>query len=64
MNPKIREILEKHEPNAEWWFKATKININKAIIEICEEQKKECAEHLYDANNRTELLLLSKNIAK
>ena len=38
MNAKIKEILEKYEPNSEWWFKATKININKAIIEICEAQ--------------------------
>ena len=66
MNDKIKAILEKHEL-ADLGNNMTK-NLNNAIIEICEEQKKECAEIfregglLYKAIG--ELIINSKNIAQ
>jgi len=69
MNAKIKEILEKHEPNAEWWFKQTKININNAIIEICDEQASATIEMLHKYiedkfNDINTTLPTNKNIAQ
>jgi hypothetical protein len=55
MNDKIKAILEKHGIYAEG--KYIEVDLNNAIIEICEEQKKECAE-------LTERAKYSKNIAQ
>jgi len=62
MNEKIKEILQDNGIYIS--DKEIKEQLNSAIIEICEAQKKECAEHLYVSANRTELLKLSKNIAQ
>lgn len=66
MNNKIKAILEKHGIYAEG--KYIEFDLNNAIIEICDEQKKECAERfskqglLYKAISN--LIIDQKNIAK
>jgi hypothetical protein len=60
MNDKIKTILEKH--NILPCQPILVENLNSAIIEICEEQKKECAsKYEYPYN---EWILNSKNIAE
>jgi len=67
MNDKIKAILEKHF-NMDLLTDYDAKDLNNAIIEICEEQKKECAERfskkglLYKAIS--ELIINQKNIAK
>lgn len=56
MNDKIKEILKKHF-NMDLLADYDAKDLNNAIIEICEEQKKECAE-------LTERAKYSKNIAQ
>ena len=62
MNAKIKEILEKHDILFNLTDKQY-IHINNAIIEICEEQKEECADYVsgYVAPNITNG---TKNIAQ
>lgn len=67
MNNKIKAILEKHF-NMDLLTDYDAKDLNNAIIEICEEQKKECAERfskkglLYKAIS--ELIINQKNIAQ
>ena len=67
MNDKIKAILKKHF-NMDLLTDYDAKDLNNAIIEICEEQKKECAERfskkglLYKAIS--ELILNQKNIAQ
>ena len=67
MNDKIKAILEKHF-NMDLLTDYDAKDLNNAIIEICEEQKKECAERfskkglLYKAIS--ELIINQKNIAQ
>ena len=61
MNDKIKAILKKHEL-ADLGNNMTK-NLNNAIIEICEEQKKECAK-LFEYNYQKKDIINSKNIAQ
>ena len=67
MNDKIKTILEKHF-NMDLLTDYDAKDLNNAIIEICEEQKKECAERfskkglLYKAISN--LIIDQKNIAK
>ena len=67
MNDKIKAILKKHF-NMDLLTDYDAKDLNNAIIEICEEQKKECAEIfsegglLYKAIG--ELIINSKNIAQ
>ena len=67
MNDKIKAILEKHRIQTDPKLLGVS-DLNNAIIEICEEQKKECAERfskqglLYKAIS--ELILNQKNIAQ
>lgn len=68
MNDKIKEILKKHIPIDFLLHEDYHEDLNNAIIEICEEQKKECAERfskkglLYKAIS--ELIIDQKNIAQ
>jgi len=61
MNDKIKAILEKHGIYAEG--KYIEFDLNNAIIEICEEQKKECAK-LFEYHYQKKAILNSKNIAQ
>ena len=67
MNDKIKAILEKHF-NMDLLTDYDAKDLNNAIIEICEEQKNECAERfskkglLYKAIS--ELIINQKNIAE
>jgi hypothetical protein len=63
MNETIKTILEKHNIDLEYYFEQTKINLNSAIIEICEEQKKEDAK-VYKLPHNQYRILNSKNIAE
>ncbi len=63
MNELIKQILEKHEIDLEPYKSLFIVDLNNAIIEICEEQKKECAKdslYFYDKN----IIDNSKNIAE
>jgi hypothetical protein len=63
MNETIKTILEKHLFTPDEFSKQLATALNSAIIEICEEQKNECANdiiHIGPFHN----ILNSKNIAK
>ena len=63
MNQKIKEILEKHIDIDQLLPDFYHEDLNNAIIEICEEQKEECADYVsgYVAPNITNG---TKNIAQ
>lgn len=72
MNQKIKEILEKHIDIDQLLPDYYHEDLNNALVEICEEQKKECAERF---NNKglsnkvindiiNEIIIDSKNIAQ
>ncbi len=72
MNQKIKEILEKHIDIDQLLPDYYHEGLNNALVEICEEQKKECAERF---NNKglsnkvindiiNEIIIDSKNIAQ
>ena len=61
MNDKIKTILEKHEL-ADLGNNMTK-DLNNAIIEICDEQKKEDANNLRLETSKN-IIINSKNIAQ
>jgi hypothetical protein len=63
MNQKITEILEKHEIDLEPYKALFIVDLNNAIIEICEEQKLECSNLCQDEFEAI-CLLNSKNIAE
>ena len=48
MNNKIRQILEKHEIDLEPYKALFIVDLNNAIIEICEEQKKSIVNEIVD----------------
>lgn len=62
MNELIKKILEKHEIDLEPYKSLFIVDLNNAIIEICEEQKKECAKNCLSMDYV--LALKSKNIAE
>lgn len=63
MNPKIKAILEKHRIQTDPKLLGVS-DLNNAIIEICEEQKKECAENTFKLPRNQYRITNSKNIAK
>jgi len=63
MNDKIKEILKKHIPIDFLLHEDYHEDLNNAIIEICEEQKKECTK-LFEYNYQKKDIINSKNIAQ
>ncbi len=63
MNDKIKAILEKYEIDLEPYKALFIVDLNNAIIEICEEQKLECSNSCQDEFEAI-CLLNSKNIAE
>ena len=63
MNDKIKEILKKHIPIDFLLHEDYHEDLNNAIIEICDEQKKECAK-LFEYHYQKKAILNSKNIAQ
>jgi DNA primase catalytic subunit len=62
MNDKIKAILKKHF-NMDLLRDYDAKDLNNAIIEICDEQKKECAK-LFEYHYQKKAILNSKNIAQ
>lgn len=62
MNDKIKAILEKHRIQTDPKLLGVS-DLNNAIIEICEEQKKECTK-LFEYNYQKKDIINSKNIAQ
>ena len=63
MNEKIKQILEK-QFHQSFLTESVIKHLKPAIIEICEEQKKECAKWLPKDSHFNKLILNSKNIAE
>ena len=63
MNELITKILEKHVSTAFIGNGSFATGINNAIIEICEEQKFQCAKIMY-VNDNKKRILKTKNIAE
>ena len=66
MNQKIKEILEKHEIDLEPYKTIFIVDLNNAIIEICEEQKKSIVTEIEDEAYSIAYYIdnYSKNIAE
>ena len=70
MTDQIKTILERH--GIDYYTIAMKTRLQNALIEICEEQKKQCRHsvlvkidsNLLGANKVLDLILNSKNIAE
>ena len=64
MNELIKQIIEKHEIDLEPYKSLFIVDLNNAIIEICEAQKKECASGVPSQYGIKELVNNTKNIAE